>query len=149
MAVIHVTWNKIYSVLILMFRTQLQLLEPFLRNAEKHIECMKSNRMLKFFIQNWVPSDQFKYLQYSLVCLFCGIFYGIYNEFNEALLKHHQIKFYTKKGGGEGVTDAYQRIYFNQIDVIHCRCFSELCRTGPRSSYNVLLIVISVQIKCI
>lgn len=31
-----------------MFRTQLQLLEPFLRNAEKHIECMKSNRMFKF-----------------------------------------------------------------------------------------------------
>lgn len=59
---------------------------------------------------------------------------------------------FIQKGGGGGgavVTDAYQRIYFNQIDVIHSRCFSELCRKGPRSSYNVLLIVISVQIKCI
>lgn len=43
------TRYTVYSVLILMFRTQLQLLGPFLRNLEKHIECMKSNRMLNFF----------------------------------------------------------------------------------------------------
>lgn len=131
-----------------MFRTQLQLFEPFLRNAEKHIECMKSNRMFKFLYKIESLPINLSICNTAWYVSFV-VYFTVYNEFNKALLKHHQIKFYTKKGGGAVFTDAYQRIYFNQIDVIHSRCFSEFCRKGPLSSYNVLLIVISVQIKCI
>lgn len=133
MAFIHVTWNKIYSVLILMFRTQLQLLGPFLGNSEKHIECMKSNRMLKILYKIESLPINLGFCNTAWYVSFV-VYFTVYNKFNNALLKHHQIKFYTKKGGGGVVTDAYQRIYFNQIDVIHSRCFSELCRTGPRRS---------------
>lgn len=71
-----------------MFRTQLQLLEPFLRNAEKHIECMKSNRMFKFLYKIESLPINLSICNTSWYVSFV-VYFTVYNEFNEALLKHH------------------------------------------------------------